>query len=143
MMMIAEMCREINNYFTDYSDMHFGKFEIREGVLTPSLNLVEGQYFRIINSVVNDGVYQYGIDNDKLMNEVFEGAVWCMKVPRSFIELSEKIKKFENENERTTYTSESFGGYSYSKATNSNGVAVGWQEVFASELNRYRKLRAF
>lgn len=142
-MTIARMCDEVNNYFTSRNDMHFGKFEIKEGVLTPSFNLIEGQYFRIINSVLNDGVYQYGIDTDRLMEETFDGAVWCMKVPRAFIELSEKVEKFEKENEKTAYTSESFGGYSYSKATNSNGVAVGWQDVFANDLKKFRKLRAF
>lgn len=36
----------------------------------------------------------------------------------------------------------SFGGYSYSKATNASGVAVGWQDVFKSRLNTWRRIGA-
>ena len=38
------------------------------------------------------------------------------------------------------YTSESFGGYSYTKATDANGAPIGWQKAFASRLNKWRKL---
>ena len=40
------------------------------------------------------------------------------------------------------FTSESFGGYSYTKATDSaTGQPATWETVFRSQLNPYRKLR--
>ena len=38
------------------------------------------------------------------------------------------------------YQSESFGGYSYTKASASNGDQVDWKTVFRSRLNRWRKI---
>ena len=40
----------------------------------------------------------------------------------------------------SAYTAESFDGYSYSKATDSDGVGVSWQSVFAKRLSRWRKI---
>ena len=37
-------------------------------------------------------------------------------------------------------TAESFGGYSYTKATDANGAPIGWHKAFASRLNEWRKL---
>jgi hypothetical protein len=65
-----------------------------------------------------------------------------MAVPPSVVALAEEIKKYNESDEAkpSSYTSESFGGYSYTKATDENGVAVGWKKVFASRLNKYRRI---
>ena len=137
--MLGEICAEIRNYFV--KDIHEGNFEIVGGNITPLDFLQEGQYFRIVGSVFNDGVHQYPANN--LTDESFSGSVWAMTVPPSVIALAEKIKKYNDSDEAkpSAYTSESFGGYSYSKATDSNGAPIGWQKVFVRELNKYRKVR--
>ena len=138
--MLTELCAELRNYFEVPNGRHFGKFEISGGSMAPLDFLQEGQYFRIVGSVFNDGVYQYPATS--LTDEVFEGAVWAMALPPSIIALAAEIKEYNDSDagKASPYTSESFGGYSYTKATDENGVPVGWQKAFASRLNRWRKL---
>ena len=137
---LTELCAELRNYFEVPNGRHFGKFEISGGSIAPLDFLQEGQYFRIVGSVFNDGVYQYPATS--LTDEVFEGAVWAMALPPSIIALAAEIKEYNDSDagKASPYTSESFGGYSYTKATDENGVPVGWQKAFASRLNRWRKL---
>lgn len=137
--MLTEVCAEIRNYFV--KDIHNGTFEIVGGKITPFDFIQENQYFRIVGSVFNDGVYKNTADLE-LTNEVFCGAVWAMAVPPSVVALAEEIKKYNESDEAkpSAYTSESFGGYSYSKATDENGAPMGWKKVFASRLNKYRRI---
>ena len=138
--MLPEICAEIRNYFEEPNGRHFGTFTISGGSIAPMDFLQEGQYFRIVGSVFNDGVYQY--PPTSLTDEVFEGAVWAMAVPPTLIALSAEIKAYNDSDvgKASPYTSESFGGYSYTKATDANGAPIGWQKAFASRLNKWRKL---
>ena len=138
--MLTELLAEIRNYFEVPNGRHFGKFTISGGSIAPLDFLQEGQYFRIVGSVFNDGVYQYPATS--LTDEVFEGAVWAMAVPPTLIALAAEIEDFNDNNygKVSPYTSESFGGYSYTKATDANGAPIGWQKAFASRLNKWRKL---
>ena len=138
--MLTELCAELRNYFEVPNGRHFGKFTISGGSIAPLDFLQEGQYFRIVGSVFNDGVYQYPATS--LTDEVFEGAVWAMAVPPTLIALSAEIKAYNDSDagKASPYTSESFGGYSYTKATDANGAPIGWQKAFASRLNQWRKL---
>lgn len=136
---LTELCAGIRNYFTKIK--HFGTFEISSGSIQSLDFLKDGQYFRIVGSTFNDGVYQYPVSD--LTDESFTGAIWAMAVPPDVIALAEEIKKF-NESDAakpSAYISESFGGYSYSKATNSRGTVATWQDVFAEKMNRYRRIR--
>ena len=137
--MLTEVCAEIRNYFV--KDIHNGTFEIVGGKITPLDFIQEKQYFRIVGSVFNDGVYKYTADL-VLTDEIFSGSVWAMAVPPSVVALAEEIKKYNESDEAkpSAYTSESFGGYSYSKATDENGAPMGWKKVFASRLNKYRRI---
>lgn len=135
--MLEKMCAECRNYFV--SNIRFGIFKINDGAIEPLDFLQEGQYFRIVGSVLNDGVYQYPAVN--LIDETFHGAIWAMSVPPSFIALASDIEEWQKKDGKpSAYTSESFGGYSYTKATNSKGQPATWKEVFASELNNYRRI---
>ena len=138
--MLTEICAEIRNYFEVPNGRHFGTFTISGGSIAPLDFLQDGQYFRIIGSVFNDGVHKYGEAN--LTDEKFDGAVWAMAVPPAVVDLSEKIKAYNDSDagKASPYTSESFGGYSYTKATDANGAPIGWQKAFASRLNKWRKL---
>lgn len=141
--MLTELCQELKNWFE--RDKYFGTFTIESGeIAVPVGSLRDGQFFRIIGSVFNDGVHQYPATD--LHDEVFEGAIWAMAVPPAVIELSEEIdawiEKYDNV-VSSPYASESFGGYSYSKASSGQGSAASgptWQSVYASKLNRYRKI---
>ena len=145
-MELTELCKELNNWF-DYKKV-FGTFTIEDGVLTDDLGLRNNQYYRIIGSIFNDGVHKYGDENDALTDEAFDGAVWAMAIPPEVIALIGRINDWEakyGESARSPYTSESFGGYSYSKnsGTLSGGTGNGSGDVlsaFAGELNRWRKV---
>lgn len=141
--MLEELMRECRNWFVAPNGVHLGTFTVKEGSITLPF-LVYGQYFRIVGSVFNDGVYEYG--NVFLQDETFEGAIWALSVPPAFIKLSEEIKSWRDQYENAAnspFQSESFAGYSYTKSSasgNSGGSVTGWQVVFASRLNKWRKL---
>ena len=138
--MLTEICAELRNYFEVPNGRHFGKFEISGGSIAPLDFLQEAQYFRIIGSVFNDGVHQYPASD--LTDEVFHGAVWAMALPHSLIALSAEIEEYNKSDtgKASPYASESFGGYSYTKATDANGVPISWQKAFADRLSKWRKL---
>ena len=139
--MLTELCAEIRNYFLMPNGIHTGTFSISGGELAPSDFLKEGQYFRIVGSTFNDGVHQYPAVG--LADESFAGAVWAMAVPPAVIALADEIKVFcESDAAKVSqYQSESFGGYSYTKATDKDGAVLSWQTVFAKRLNKYRRMR--
>ena len=138
--MLTEICAELRNYFEVPDGRHFGRFEISGGSIAPLDFLQDGQYFRIVGSVFNDGVYQYPATS--LTDEVFDGAVCAMAVPPSVIDLAAEIEEYNNSDagKASPFTGESFGGYSYTKATDANGAPIGWQKAFASRLAQWRKL---
>ena len=137
--MLEQVLMNIRNWFPVKGGIHSGTFTIKDGGITLPF-LADGQYFRIVGSVFNDGVYQYPATS--LTDEVFEGAVWSMAVPPSVIDLAAEIEEYNNSDagKASPYTSESFGGYAYTKATDSSGAPIGWQKAFASRLNQWRKL---
>lgn len=141
--MLEELMRECRNYFLIPGGVHPDTYTIKGGgIALPFLRA--GQYFRVVGSVLNDGVYQYG--NCALRDETFDGAIWAMAVPAEFLRLEEEIKAWRTQYENAAnspFQSESFAGYSYTKSSangNSGGSVTGWQGVFASRLNKWRKL---
>ena len=138
--MLTEICAELRNYFEVPNGRHFGKFTISGGSIAPLDFLQDGQYFRIIGSVFNDGVYQYPASS--LTDEVFEGAVWSMAVPPAVIYLAAEIEEYnKSAGKSSVYTSESYpNGYSYTRATDASGVPLSWQKAFSSRLSKWRKL---
>lgn len=149
--MLTLICQYLRNYFV--RDKIHGKFTVAGGEITArglrlSDFLQEGQYFRIVGSVFNDGVHQFGVDALKDERE-FSGTVYSMAIPQAVIDLSDEIDKWCVDNAaiiNSPYQSESFGGYSYSKAYGANGNggdsggAVSWQSQFASRLSPWRKI---
>lgn len=132
--MLETVLMYLNNWFVvgRYDDT----YTIEDGGITLPF-LVDGQYFRIVGSLFNDCVYQYPAE---LTDETFDGSVWAMAIPKALLSTVDEITAWTAKNEDGgTYTSESFGGYSYSKATNSKGLAVGWRDVFAGQLAPWKK----
>ena len=144
MSMMGVVCQEVKNYFIQKDvDIHASNYVISGGSISPVPFLKNGQYYRIVGSVLNDGVYQHGVDDTVLEDEEFFGAVWAMRVPRDFVALVDEIQAWQASNGEALsgpYSSESFGGYSYSKATGSDGGAYTWRDQFKSRLNAYRRL---
>ena len=139
--MLEQVLMNIRRWFPVEGGIHSGTFTIKDGGVTLPF-LADGQYFRICGSVFNDGLHQYNVLD--LTDETFTGTIWALAIPKAVIALADEIQKWQEKNGEASvrpYQSESFGGYSYSKATDSaSGGAVTWQSAFRSRLNAYRKL---
>lgn len=139
--MLEQVLMNIRNWFPVKGGIHSGTFTIKDGGITLPF-LADMQYFRICGSVFNDGLHQYNVLD--LVDETFNGTIWALAIPKAVIELADEIQKWQEKNGEAAsspFSSESFGGYSYSKATDSaSGGAVTWQSAFRSRLNAYRKL---
>lgn len=136
--MLTEICKELRNWFTSENDKLIGTFKIEDGVIAPSLHLHNNQYYRIIGSIFNDGVHESG---EELIDEgPFEGAVWLMRIPTDVLLLNTEITDYCDKYQFTPYVSESFGGYSYSKAIGKSGKAISWIDAFEDKLKLWRKI---
>lgn len=138
-MMLEKIIAYLNNDFRvsdDEPETH--EWEIVGGTLTVP-DVREGQYVRIFGSLFNDGVRKYPLTG--LTDETFTGCVIPLAIPRVILTLAEEIETWSEKNQPTVFTSESFGGYAYSKATKANGTAAGWREVFADDLKPYKKMK--
>lgn len=141
--MLEEILNHIHNFFVVKGGVHRGKFIISSNTITLDF-LQEGQYFRIKDSVFNDGVYQYPAE--ELQDEEFLGEIWAMAIPHSFIALCGEIEAWVTKygsDVNSPYQAESWKGYSYTKASGSSSDgsgSVGWQDIFRSRLNPWRKI---
>lgn len=143
--MLSEVCAYLRNYFDNGQPHTFGEIEIRNGALFTPCNLKAGQYFRIIGSTFNEGVYQFpttALNND----EIFNGAVWGMAVPPDLIDLIAEMEAWKTNNAyalNTPYQSESKADYSYSLKSSGNSADGGAMTVinqFSGRLARWKKL---
>lgn len=154
--MLTELCAYLRNYFLrDYlnpdADIHHGTFTVSDGQMQALSFLVPGQYFRVIGSVFNNGVWQYQPEGEApaMTDETFDGTIWAMSVPGDVLDLANEIEAWRAANAEalsSPYQSESFGsgGYSYSKESgggvgSSGAAAYGWQNQFALRLKPYKR----
>ncbi len=148
------MLNELLLYLKNFFDVKriYGTFKIEDGYITEdghSVAILDKQFFRVVGSIFNDGVYQYHEDAplDLPINETFTGSIWLLAIPDDVMLLVADIESWRAKYETidgqllSPFQSESFGGYSYSKATPTNGSQGNtWQTAFANRLQRYRKL---
>lgn len=143
---LTDICAYLNNYF--WRTKRNVKINIVGGTFTVDF-LKQGQYFRIVNSDFNDGVWKYPATG--MTDEEFTGSIWSMAVPAAVIDLAVNIKAWRDKYEAplsdnmSPFSSESFGNYSYGKgsASASGGTTNpnSWQSVFSAQLAPYRRLR--
>lgn len=153
--MLENVLKSIKNWFLMHNGIKTGTYTIENGGISLPF-LFKGQYFRICGSVFNDGLYRLTDDGDivdgdgnktQLSDETFNGTIWCLAIPKEVIRLSEEITEWDakyGEQIASPYTSESFGGYSYSKpsSVDTDGRAsFGWETAFKSKLDIYRRIR--
>lgn len=144
-MIMTDLCQELHNWFV--RERHSGRYVISGGTIDIPF-LQEGQYYRILGSVFNDGVHIYR--SYELRDETFDGEIWAMAIPDAVIDLGERIVEWKKKYTAadspalSPFISESFGGYSYTKGSGSSaassGGANGWKGAFSDELNRWRKI---
>lgn len=149
--MLTELCQELRNWFDNYMPKFDGEFVIENGelVVDDVMDIKQGQYYRIVGSVFNDGVHKLG--DGGLTDETFTGWVWAMAVPLAVIALADEIDAWQakyggvDSQAMSPFSSESFGGYSYTKSSGGyNNSDMGgypdWRKAFAKRLNMWRKI---
>jgi hypothetical protein len=142
---IQDVMAEVRNHFQDTTTPYIdGDFVIATGVLTPNTGLASGDYIAITGSRLNDGVYLPTVADDVFTltgtsDESFTGRIWVLHPPKRFVDLATEIAAYAVLHPVQDVVSESFGPYSHSKATR-NGMPVTWREVYAQELNTYRRM---
>lgn len=152
---ITEYCEYCNNFFLkdyiNYTDIFKGTFTISgNAFVSPDFTLKSGQYFRIVGSDLNDGVYCNKPASMALLNdETFTGQVWLMAVPRAFVALCDNAAAWRAKYEAvgganmSPFQSESVQGvYNYSKGSTGSGnsAAITWQSQFGKFFAAYRRI---
>lgn len=135
--MIENVLAYLRNFFVVKSAA--SEWEIKGGAIDVPF-LIDGQYFRIMGSVLNDGVYRYPAEG--LKNETFYGTVYGLAIPKALLDLISEIEEWQSANGKAAaapYQSESFGGYSYTLKGDAE-TAASWQTAFAARLNAWRKI---
>ncbi|MBQ0054676.1 MAG: hypothetical protein KBS54_00810 [Synergistaceae bacterium] len=158
--MLEEIMRHVKNMFIFPQSNQANTpvhLSIESGVCVSHIGIDElqsGSFVYIEGSHKNDGVRRIWFtpeeleehqEDDALLvepleDEEFDSYVVMLKPPKAFLNLAREIKAFSETNKDSAYTSESFGGYSYSRATNKAGNLAGWQDVFKARLNTWRKM---
>ena len=154
--MLQAVMEHIHNYFIRTPNP--GTYTIADGAIASLPSLLEGQRFWIVGSVLNDGVYTYHADGLKddddagaagLLDETFSGTICALAVPPAVLALSAEISAWVEkygDTMNSPYQSENvIGVYSYTKEQSYAGSAKpyktgSWQDIFASRLNRWRKI---
>lgn len=151
--MLTEVCQYLRYWFQ--RAQLYGTFTIQDGELQTQFDngaeysaipVIDGQYVRIIGSALNDGVHQFPTSD--LNDETFDGAVWVMSVPPAVLSIISDIEAWQAKYNKvdstmlSPFTSESFGGYSYSKGSAAGGDngGVTWKSVFGARLAQWRKI---
>lgn len=149
--MLSELCHYLNNYFDRDRPKIAGNIKIVNGEIDFSTTApLDGQYYRIVGSVLNDGVHKHPADD--LRDEEFEGTISFMAIPKAVIALNDEIEQWvalygkADSAAMAPFQSESFGGYSYTKAgaqaATGGGTSVSWQDVFKNRLAQWVRIRS-
>ena len=144
--LIEDVLSHIHNWFV--RDTMSASIEITNGALPDDVSneILEGQYYRIEGSYLNDGVHRHIADD--LTDESFSGTISLLAIPRALLNVVFDIQSWIDSNGAESegpYASESFGGYSYTLKTDSNassasGGLTGWRLAFRDRLNPWRKM---
>ena len=163
---IEQICAETHNYFD--TDRIIDTYEIENGIISLPF-LVEGQFFRIVGSKFNDGVYVYTstgivrsaswndvlkdnpnwaaltgvewgkLEHQELIDETFRGGIWPMRMPRAVVELAKEIADYNASDAAKASPFTSESISGHYSYSKANVTDSAWQKVFAAKLNRYRK----
>jgi len=154
--MLNQIIEYLKNYFqdNDYCYQIDCTFNAGANTITGDFEdtFFAGEYIRIKDSRLNDGVYLISsIDDttitidatvDLLISDEPEISVYVIKakLPPDFLSLVSDIASWETSNSGLEgIKSESIDGYSVSFSDNS--ASGGWQGAFTGRLSKYRKMR--
>lgn len=138
---LYELLVYLRNFFPGLHWQFTGEEITGNRIVIPGLGA--GDYYLIEGSRRNNGIHVYG-DAD-LRNETYTGIVTEICVPPEVLAILKEINTWQEKNAeavQSPYQSESFGGYSYTKASGSSGSgeSTSWKTVFAPRLRIWRKI---
>ena len=164
---IEALCADTHNYFIE--SMHHGDFTIENGNISLPF-LVEGQFFAIVGSKFNDGVYIYldsyiirdatwddvlkdnpnwgaitdeewgTLRHHELIDETFHGGIWAMRLPTAFLQLAKEIEEYNASDAAKPTGYTSESISGHYSYTKASPEDTAWQKVFSSKLKRWRKV---
>ncbi len=137
--MLEEILRYLRNRHFSIGRIE-GTFEIKDGTL--ELPILEGQYFQIEDSILNDGVYCYPAT--ELKDETFTGAVIALAIPKAILNKLPEVEHYAKWRsammENGVFASESYGGYSYSLQSGADGTIPTWQAQFKDFFKEWKQI---
>jgi hypothetical protein len=138
---LYELLVYLRNFFPGEKWQFFGEDITEKRLLLPGLE--NGDYYLIEGSRRNNGIHVYG--NSDLRSETYSGIVTELCIPTELLILLDEINVWQEKHAealQSPYQSESFGGYSYTKASESGGTgeSMSWKTVFAPRLRMWRKI---
>lgn len=138
--MLGEVLRTLNNWFEVPGKRLTGRFAVEGSALSlPDGWLLEGQYFLVSGSILNDGLHQWPAE---LKDEEFFGEVKALAVPQAVIDLAARIEEWQTKYGKAAespYQSQTAQGVSITTKQGASGE-YGWRDAFRAEMNRWRKL---
>lgn len=159
--MLEQVLTYLNNWFVRYT--YTGDVTVSEdgAVLAPSEAadvLQPGRWYRILDSDFYDGVYQVPEEQsekeepeeeaeepeEEEQSETFSCTLWALGVPAGLLNIITEMEAWQAKYGDVVsgpYQSESFGGYSYSKAgasSSGSGTATVWAQ-FTDTLAPYKR----
>ncbi|MCD8174990.1 MAG: hypothetical protein LUD41_03470 [Phascolarctobacterium sp.] len=159
--MLEQVLTYLNNWFVRYT--YTGDVTVSEdgAVLAPSEAadvLQPGRWYRILDSDFYDGVYQVPEEQsekeepeeeaeeleEEEQSETLSCTLWALGVPAGLMRIVAEMEAWQakyGDAASGPYQSESFGGYSYSKAgasSSGSGTATVWTQ-FADALAPFRR----
>lgn len=141
---VYRVMRECRNFFeTGYLKT---TFTISGGAIAPAALFRPGTYIAVEDSMFHNGVFRVGEGGmleglpTGVFDETFTGRVYFLNPPSGFLSLCEEIAQFIEKTPKGAYQSESFGAYSYTRASGKNGGVQTWQERFEKDLAEYRRM---
>lgn len=142
--MLEQILMQLHNWFCVQDGIHAGEYTIEDGHITLPF-LLQGQHFRIMGSLFNDGLHRYGPEMEALTDETFTGSVWALAIPKAVENAAAEAEAWLEKNAKAVdglFSSESFGGYSYAKdTTTTDSVAThGIPAHIWSKVKQYKKL---
>jgi len=161
--MLEQVLAYLNNWFVRYSYTGNVTVSADGAVLAPSeaaAILQPGRWYRILGSDFHDGVYQVPEEQsekeepeekeeaeaeepEEEQGETFYCTLWALDVPAGLLNIITEMEAWQAKYGDVVsgpYQSESFGGYSYSKAgasSSGSGTATVWTQ-FAGVLAPYK-----
>lgn len=144
MVNLTQVCQFLRNWFV--RETVKGTFSVSSGVLGGDVDILTGQYYRIMGSMLNDGVHKKG--EETLADEPeFSGEIWLMAVPPDLVSLLADINEWTAAVANIAarpFQSESFQGYSYSLRSGGSAAegmdVTDWQSHFYTRLAPWRKI---